>query len=225
MTESNTTEKVRHSRLSFRLMLAIPLGLLGFTVVFGSAAAQPAVPDFVPDKRVVQLEQNFLMGMIPHHRSAVMMAKMAVEKASKPELRTLAQNIIDSQNVEIELMTNYLRDWYGMRPSADDMMSESMMHGMNMPMMHSTMPTMNAMMAQMDALKMKTGKDFDIEFLSAMSEHHAMAVMMAAPVLISGYHGDLYKLAAQIVKNQGEEIVQMQSWLETWYGLDRPMRH
>ncbi|MEO7908902.1 MAG: DUF305 domain-containing protein [Roseiflexaceae bacterium] len=225
MAGSTTTEAARRSRLSFRLILATLLGLLAFAAVFGSAAAQPAVPDFVPDKRVAQLEQDFLMGMIPHHRSAVMMAKMAVEKASKPELRALAQRIIDSQNVEIEVMSNYLRDWYGMQPPAGDMMSESMMRGMDMPMMHGTMPTMNAMMAQMDALNMKTGQDFDIAFMSHMSEHHAMAVMMASPVLISGYHGDLYKLAAQIVKDQGEEIVQMQNWLETWYGLDRPMRN
>jgi len=79
------------------------------------------------------------------------------------------------------------------------------------------------MMAQMDQLKAKTGTDFDIEFLSDMSEHHAMAPMMAVPVLVSGYHGDLYKLASQIVKAQGEEIEQMREWLLQWYGLDRPI--
>ena len=224
MAGRNPTEAAHGTGLPIRLILATMLGLLAFAAIFGSAAAQPAVPDFVPDKRVAQLEQDFLMGMIPHHRSAVMMARMALEKASKPELRTLAQKIIDSQNIEIQLMSNYLRDWYGMQPPTGDMMSESMMRGMDMPMMHDTMPSMKSMMAQMDALQMKTGKDFDIEFMSDMSEHHAMAVMMASPVLISGYHGDLYKLAAQIVKDQGEEIVQMQAWLQTWYGLDRPMR-
>lgn len=66
------------------------LSIVAFATVLEPVAAQPAVPDFVPDKRVAQLEQDFLIGMIPHHRSAVMMAKLAVEKASKPELRTLA---------------------------------------------------------------------------------------------------------------------------------------
>lgn len=35
---------------------------------------------------------------------------------------------------------------------------------------------------------------------------------------------DLYKLATRIVKDQGEEIVQLQAWLEQWYGIDQPLR-
>ncbi|MEP7187724.1 MAG: DUF305 domain-containing protein, partial [Roseiflexaceae bacterium] len=190
------------THLVYRVALVIMLSIVAFATVLGPVAAQPAVPDFVPDKRVAQLEQDFLMGMIPHHRSAVMMAKMAVEKASKPELRALAQQIIDSQNIEVQLMSNYLRDWYGMQPPSGDMMSESMMQHMDMPMMHGTMPSMKAMMAQMDVLRMKTGKDFDVAFMSAMSEHHAMALMMAAPILVSSYHGDLYKLASEMTVAQ-----------------------
>lgn len=121
-------------------------------------------------------------------------------------------------------MSNYLRDWYGMQPPSGDMMSESMMQHMDMPMMHGAMPTMKAMMAQMDALNTKTGKDFDIAFMSAMSEHHAMALMMSAPMLVSGYHGDLYKLASEITVDQSKEIAQMREWLLAWYGLDRPER-
>ena len=37
-----------------------------------------------------------------------------------------------------KLITNYLRDWYGMQAPTGDMMSESMMRGMDMPMMHGT---------------------------------------------------------------------------------------
>ncbi len=55
-----------------------------------------------------------------------------------------------------------------------------------------------------------------------MSEHHAMARMMAAPILVSGYHGDLYTLAFEITVDQSKEIAQMREWLMTWYELDRP---
>jgi uncharacterized protein (DUF305 family) len=207
-----------------RMALGLLVALAALALFWSPATAQPPVPDFVPDRRQAQLEQDFLMGMIPHHRGAIMMSRMALEKATKPELKELAQKVISAQEMEIQLMSNYLRDWYGMQPPAGDMMSPEMMREMDMPMMHGTMPSMEAMMRQMEGLRTKTGADFDIAYMSALAEHHAMASMMAASVLVGGYHGDLYKLAARIVKDQGEEIVQLQAWLEQWYGIDRPLR-
>ena len=59
--------------------------------------------------------------------------------------------------------------------------------------------------------------------MSEMSHHHVMAVMMAAPVLMGGYHGDLFTLPENVVISQGQEIRQMDEWLQTWYGLERPL--
>jgi uncharacterized protein (DUF305 family) len=207
-----------------RLALGLVVALSALALFWSPATAQPPVSDFVPDRRQAQLEQDFLMGMVPHHRGAIMMSRMALEKATRPELKELAQKVISEQEMEVQLMTNYLRDWYGMTPPAGDMMSPEMMREMDMPMMHGTMPSMEAMMRQMQALQTKTGSDFDVAYMSALAEHHAMAAMMASSVLVGGYHGDLYKLAARIVKDQGEEIVQLQEWLEQWYGIDRPLR-
>lgn len=207
-----------------RLVLALIVAVGALALLWSPATAQPPVPDFVPDLRQAQLEQDFLMGMVPHHRGAIMMSRMALEKATKPELKELAREVIAMQEMEIQLMSNYLRDWYGMQPPAGDMMSPEMMREMDMPMMHGTMPSMEAQQRQMQSLQTKTGADFDIAYMSALAEHHAMASMMASSVLVGGYHGDLYKLAARIVKDQGEEIVQLQEWLEQWYGIDRPLR-
>lgn len=212
-------------RLSpLRLALGLSVALLALALFWSPATAQPPVPDFVPDQRQAQVEQDFLMGMIPHHRGAIKMSRMALEKATKPELKEMARKVIAAQEMEIQLMTNYLRDWYGMQPPAGDMMTPEMMRDMDMPMMNGTHPSMEAMMRQMQALETKTGRDFDIAYMSALAEHHAMASMMASSALIGAYHGDLYKLAARIIKDQGEEIVQLQMWLEQWYGIDRPLR-
>ncbi len=45
--------------------------------------------------------------------------------------------------------------------------------------------------------------------------------MMAAPVLMAGHHQGLKMLASDIVISQGEEIKQMQQWLDAWYGVKR----
>ena len=114
-----------------------------------------------------------------------MMAKMAAEKATQPELRELARKIVATQELEIELMTNWLRDWYGMQPLAGHMMSREMMRNMHMPMMRDLMPDMEV---RMQALEAQRRSAFDVVFMSSMIDHHAMAVMMALPVLIAGHH-------------------------------------
>ena len=52
----------------------------------------------------------FLRMMIPHHQSAVDMSEEALDKAEHPELKELAQTIIDEQSAEIELMKRYLEE-------------------------------------------------------------------------------------------------------------------
>ncbi len=49
----------------------------------------------------------FLRMMIPHHQLAIDMSEEAFEKAEHPELKELAQTIIDEQSAEIELMKTY----------------------------------------------------------------------------------------------------------------------
>jgi uncharacterized protein (DUF305 family) len=53
----------------------------------------------------------FVDAMIPHHLSALMMAEMAVQQASQPELAALAQAMIDLQEDEIATMRGWRSKW------------------------------------------------------------------------------------------------------------------
>ncbi len=55
-------------------------------------------------------DSMFLRMMIPHHQSAIDMSERALERAEHPELRGLAQQIIDEQTAEIGLMKGYLEE-------------------------------------------------------------------------------------------------------------------
>jgi uncharacterized protein (DUF305 family) len=55
----------------------------------------------------------FINAMIPHHLSALMMAEMAVQQATHPELAAFAQTMIEAQEREIAQMRAWRTDWYG----------------------------------------------------------------------------------------------------------------
>ncbi|MBE9191541.1 DUF305 domain-containing protein [Gloeocapsopsis crepidinum LEGE 06123] len=57
-------------------------------------------------------DREFIRQMIPHHRSAIMMARMVANRAERPEIRNLAQTIIQSQSAEINQMQQWYQTWY-----------------------------------------------------------------------------------------------------------------
>lgn len=60
-----------------------------------------------------QFDLRFIEAMIPHHEGALVMAKDAITKSKRPEVQKIAQEILDSQKVEIEQMQSWRKAWYG----------------------------------------------------------------------------------------------------------------
>lgn len=58
-------------------------------------------------------DEAFLETMIPHHLGAVQMAQLALTSSKRPEIIKLAQDIIDSQEKEIQKMRDWQRSWFG----------------------------------------------------------------------------------------------------------------
>jgi uncharacterized protein (DUF305 family) len=209
-------------RVTIRIVLALMVVVGVVLVSQSSALAQQPRLDPAPDPRVAGIEQDFLMGMIPHHRGAIMMSELALQKATRDEVRELARHNIEDQTREIALMTNWLRDWYGASPPAGNTMPTDIMRRMDMPMMRGAMPSMQEQMARMQRLATLSGPAFDVEYMSLLTQHHGMATMMAAPVLIKGHHAALYDLAATISADQGEQILEMRQLLSE-YGVERAL--
>lgn len=148
---------------------------------------------------------TFAQGMIPHHRQAIEMARMA-DRAAAPEVKTLASRIQAAQDPEIETMSGWLRSWGEDVPSS----STSMGHGGG----HSS-TSMPGMMSsdQMNDLMAKGGTAFDRAFLTMMTEHHQGAIEMARTEQAKGGYGPAKDLAGKIVKDQQAEIDQMAALL------------
>ena len=51
-----------------------------------------------------KFDLRFLDAMIPHHEGALVMAKDAIAKSKRPEIQKMAQEILSSQQAEIDQM-------------------------------------------------------------------------------------------------------------------------
>ncbi len=154
------------------------------------------------------IDQHFIEQMIPHHESAVDMAQMALEKAKRPEIKTLATNIIKDQNKEIGDMTTWYKNWFGkdVLKVSGGMMEGNMMSGGGM---HGDM--------QDEMASLENAPDFDKAFIEAMIPHHQSAIMMAQMLQSGTNRPEMEQLGKNIIESQSKEIQQMQGWYTQWY--------
>jgi uncharacterized protein (DUF305 family) len=68
-------------------------------------------PDHMQKMTGAAFDKMFVDMMIPHHEGAVTMARDALAKSRRPEIRELAQRIIDAQQREIEMMKRWKSEW------------------------------------------------------------------------------------------------------------------
>ncbi|GAB4371711.1 MAG: hypothetical protein Kow00121_13450 [Elainellaceae cyanobacterium] len=59
-----------------------------------------------------EFDRRFIDAMIPHHEGALVMADQVLKNSDRPELQELAQNILETQQQEIEQMQQWRQEWY-----------------------------------------------------------------------------------------------------------------
>ncbi len=108
------------------LRLAVPMLCGGLLLTSGAVAAPamtPADAAFVAEMAAMQREmaaaamtgdadRDFVAMMVPHHASAIAMARTELRYGHSPELRRLAGSIVADQQREITQM----RDWQAAHP-------------------------------------------------------------------------------------------------------------
>ncbi|MFF7314719.1 DUF305 domain-containing protein [Streptomyces sp. NPDC008137] len=148
---------------------------------------------------------SFAQGMIPHHRQALEMARLADGRAASGAVEDLAARVEKAQDPEIRTMTGWLERWGEDVPGPADGMDHSAAG-------HSGMPGMMGG-ADMAELEKSEGKAFDTKFLALMVEHHEGAVKMAAVERNKGRYGPAKAMAEDIVAAQKAEIGEMNKLL------------
>jgi uncharacterized protein (DUF305 family) len=50
--------------------------------------------------------------MIVHHLGAIRMAEELLDETNRPELKAMAEDIIEAQSQEVEVMKDWLNEWF-----------------------------------------------------------------------------------------------------------------
>ena len=141
-------------------------------------------------------EFDYLTEMIPHHEEAIATATVLQQGTQRPEMRSFARSIIETQTAEVQQMKRLLAARY---PGRDT-------HADYAPMMR-------------DLIGLR-GDALDRAFLEDMIPHHMMAVMMSQRLLMAGLAGndEIIPFAMNIRDVQHNEIGMMTGWLKAWFG-------
>lgn len=139
-------------------------------------------------------DRAFLSGMIAHHEGAVDMAKLflkAPQKEQDPKVTAWATDVIKVQEKEIAEMKTLLKPLGGIEESAYAPMKKAMQHMLD------------------------EGKNLgpNMRFVELMLPHHAMALEMSVPALLSSNNPAVLNLAENIIISQAKEMRQFKTWI------------
>lgn len=174
-------------------MLALAVALMALAAVVSACGE---------DESDTSTDAAFVQAMIPHHESAIEMAEIAQERAQRPQIEQLANDIVAAQSEEIKRLET-ISGRLGGEGSSLNMSSEDM--GM-----------------AMDDSELESAEPFDRAFIDMMVAHHQGAIMMAREELANGNDDESRALAEEIIAAQSREIEQMNEWRKKWYGAPSP---
>jgi uncharacterized protein (DUF305 family) len=191
----------------------VQLGAPGEANTTLSPEEAEGLADQVP--RHTEADVAFVQGMLHHHMQALQMTAMVPTRADGEDLRTLAERMEVTQQVEIEQLEAWLAARRVEAPGGheDHGSHEGAGHGSG----HESEP-MPGMLTrrQLADLAAARGKEFDRLFLASMIHHHQGAVLMVETLLSEGAGGQepqVFHLAQGIASDQQVEISRMKSML------------
>ncbi len=183
-----------------RGMVAVVVALAtGVLAACGGSEAPTTGGESDGSSAATATDRAFVKDMTPHHKSAVQMAKVARERAEHGEIKTLAGNIITSQEAEIVEMAALGKE-VGVKLGGSSSME----------------------MSAGDMKMLETGRSFDRMFIDMMIPHHQGAIKMARTELDKGENAKVRDLAERVIAAQSKEIEDMNEWRTDWYGKASP---
>jgi uncharacterized protein (DUF305 family) len=195
-----------HSPLSGLPRIILLIALLGSACTppsgsgLGAARVTPVpekpplavYPTVVIGSRAKQFDQQFIDTMVPHHQAEIELARIALARVQHQDLLDLAQEIIDSETVEITDMQALREEWFGSNQT----------------------PPMT-MTATIEALR-SAPEPFDTAYIDALLPVQQQAIELSKRAVLEAGQQNILDLAGGILELHARQTVLMQSWRAEW---------
>lgn len=181
--------------------------LIAAALLLGACGTAPEAPasQVTPAQAAVQAEGGhndtdvmYLQMMLAHHEQGLEMVRLAEKKASRSEIRTLAQAVDATQSDEVEMMTGWLKQWSA--PTTVD-------HAPNAHADHGGLPATGP--EEIAALRKAKGAAFEAAFLNLFVAHQHNAVEMAHLETEQGSNAEAKAFAQRVRASRADQIKQM----------------
>ena len=208
----------RSQRLPVLVLAVVAVLAVGFAL--GAMVKLPTDGNSLSVPAANSVDVGFAQDMTVHHTQAVLMATVAYNGAADPYVRSLAFDIMTSQQAQIGQMQGWLSLWgRALLPSGKYMtwMSGDAGHSMSGMSAGSdagvaTMPGM-ASTADIEKLRATTGPALDTLFLQLMLRHHQGGASMLTYAAQHAVEPVVRNFAQQVSTTQQSEASYMEGLL------------
>lgn len=193
-------------KLPFLLLAASTLGVAGCGGDGDNDRAGAEQPTAASED--VPFDRAFIDAMVPHHQAAIEMAKEAKNAGLRePKLIKIADDIIATQQAEIDQMLEWRQQWFG---SKDREPEAAVLEVLGLSAAEAGMEHSAADLAAAD--------DIDQAFAGMMIGHHTGAIRMAELAKEKAGHDEVNTLAGDIIAAQQREIDIIQAYFMGAHG-------
>jgi uncharacterized protein (DUF305 family) len=235
--------------LVFAIVVLLELGSIGSTFAQASPTRQSAeqicgilqgTPHPSAESSPVAVETDlttldfdliYLDAMIPHHEAAIAMATVLLERTDRQEMKDLATSIIETEQVELAIMSGWRAEWYPDIPQLTEM---QLIDAMNIKLSDS--PGVGGVAGLEEMGREHTsedvhavcasGDDIDITYIDTMIAHHSSAIILSREGVNRAIHQEIKQLSDSVIAAQQFNIDQMLAWREAWFpGTPIPDHH
>ncbi|AOD24866.1 DUF305 domain-containing protein [Rhodococcus pyridinivorans] len=223
------------ARLGRTLAVGVFALVVGLYLGIGASGLRGGHPEPPAQDSV---EVGFAQDMSVHHSQAVEMSAMALTNATDPAVRTLAYDVLTTQQGQWGTMQGWLAVWDRPLQAAGEPMtwmratedSAGTAAGMTE---HAAMPPGSAIQgprmpgmattSELDTLRRTTGPAFDTLYLQLLLRHHQGGLPMARYAAANATEQVVTTLARQIADTQQAESTTMQQLLTAHGAAPLPM--
>lgn len=185
-----------------KVSIYLTLGLVAVGIISGVAFGYYLTPEYktsMYDKNSMSLGQadrtfdlRYINAMIAHHRGAMLLAEQLGKNTTRPEMKTLSQNIINDEPKAIAELYAWKKDWYGDTKTVRD------------PIVANLGPA---------------GDTFDLRFLNAIIAHHEAGIVMTKETRLKSSRSEILDNANAVEAFLSNGLQTLKGLRTTWYNI------